>query len=45
MRLAARKYALTCSWDAVFDRVYNAYGDVLDRYRERSGEGAVSNPA
>jgi len=45
MRLAARAYAQTCSWDAVFDRVYNAYGDVLDRYRERSGEGAVSNPA
>lgn len=25
MRTAARAYALTCSWDAVFDRVYNAY--------------------
>ncbi len=25
MRLAARTYALTCSWDAVFDRVYAGY--------------------
>ena len=44
MRLAARTYALGCSWDAVFDRVYAAYGEVLDLYRERSGEGAASNP-
>jgi len=29
MRVAARAYALQCSWDAVFDRVYNAYRDVL----------------
>jgi glycosyltransferase involved in cell wall biosynthesis len=26
MRVAARAYALGCSWDAVFDRVYAAYG-------------------
>jgi glycosyltransferase involved in cell wall biosynthesis len=26
MRLAARAYALGCSWDAVFDQVYAAYG-------------------
>jgi glycosyltransferase involved in cell wall biosynthesis len=26
MRAAARAYALGCSWDAVFDRVYAAYG-------------------
>ena len=25
MRTAARAYALTCTWDAVFDRVYSAY--------------------
>jgi len=25
MRLAARQYALRCSWDVVFDRVYAAY--------------------
>jgi glycosyltransferase involved in cell wall biosynthesis len=25
MRLAAREYALGCSWDAVFDRVYEGY--------------------
>jgi glycosyltransferase involved in cell wall biosynthesis len=25
MRLAARQYALRCSWDAVFERVYAAY--------------------
>ena len=28
MRTAARAYALTCSWDAVFDRVYNAYAEL-----------------
>ena len=25
MRCAARQYALGCSWDAVFGRVYEAY--------------------
>jgi glycosyltransferase involved in cell wall biosynthesis len=29
MRLAAREYALGCSWDAVFGRVYQAYAAVL----------------
>jgi glycosyltransferase involved in cell wall biosynthesis len=29
MRRAAREYAETCSWDAVFDRVYDAYAGVL----------------
>ena len=29
MRTAARNYATTCSWDAVFERVYTAYGDAL----------------
>jgi glycosyltransferase involved in cell wall biosynthesis len=29
MRTAARAYALTCSWDAVFDRVYAGYQDAL----------------
>jgi phosphatidylinositol alpha 1,6-mannosyltransferase len=29
MRLDARSYALGCSWDAVFDQVYAAYGTVL----------------
>jgi len=28
MRLAAREYALHCSWDAVFERVYAAYGQL-----------------
>jgi glycosyltransferase involved in cell wall biosynthesis len=48
MRVAAREYALTCSWDAVFDRVYTAYGEVLDDLRGqrlRSGEGVFSSPA
>lgn len=31
MRSAARDYALTCSWDAVFDRVYAAYETLLAR--------------
>lgn len=29
MRLAAREYALSCSWDAVFARVYEGYRGVL----------------
>jgi phosphatidylinositol alpha 1,6-mannosyltransferase len=29
MRLRARRYALGCSWDAVFDRVYAGYGAAL----------------
>jgi phosphatidylinositol alpha 1,6-mannosyltransferase len=29
MRAAARAHALTTSWDAVFDRVYDAYEDIL----------------
>jgi len=28
MRHAAREYAQTCSWDAVFDRVYSAYEQI-----------------
>ena len=28
MRVAAREYALGCSWDAVFGRVYEAYGAI-----------------
>jgi len=31
MRQAARAYALTASWDAVFDQVYDVYGRQLDR--------------
>jgi phosphatidylinositol alpha 1,6-mannosyltransferase len=50
MRSAARAYALNCSWDAVFDRVYAAYEPVLaaaaeaQREEWRSGEGAFSSP-
>lgn len=29
MRKAARSYALTCSWDAVFEQVYEAYNSLL----------------
>ena len=29
MRTAARQYAMTCSWDAVFDSVYRAYPAAL----------------
>jgi phosphatidylinositol alpha 1,6-mannosyltransferase len=35
MRLRARQYALGCSWDAVFDRVYVGYETAL-QLRERS---------
>ena len=31
MRLAARAHAETCSWDAVFDRVYDGYRELLRR--------------
>ncbi len=33
MRTAARAYALACSWDAVFDRVYEGYRDT-EGYRD-----------
>ncbi len=29
MRTASREYALTCTWDAVFNRVYAAYESIL----------------
>ena len=29
MRISARAYAQTCTWDAVFDRVYQAYESIL----------------
>ncbi|WP_263382546.1 glycosyltransferase [Granulicella arctica] len=38
MRTAARAYALTCSWDAVFDKVYAAYDLVL------TGESSLPLP-
>jgi phosphatidylinositol alpha 1,6-mannosyltransferase len=47
MRIAAREYASNCSWDAVFDRVYAVYDEVLESYRDprrRSGEGVFSSP-
>ena len=31
MRVAAREYALGCSWDAVFGRIYEAYENILPR--------------
>ena len=33
MRAAARAYALTCSWNAVFDQVYAAYQPLLEPAR------------
>ncbi len=44
MRLAARAYGVTCSWDAVFDRVYAAYRDLVERLDRRTGAGADSRP-
>ena len=50
MRAAARDYAMHCSWDAVFDRLYQAYEPLLATLPEdqreawRSGDGADSNP-
>jgi phosphatidylinositol alpha 1,6-mannosyltransferase len=37
MRLRARDYALGCSWDAVFDRVYAGYETVFE-IQEHAGE-------
>ncbi len=34
---AAREYALGCSWDSVFDGVYVAYGEILQREPEGVG--------
>ncbi|MGF7178631.1 glycosyltransferase [Tunturiibacter psychrotolerans] len=42
MRLKARQYALGCSWDAVFDRVYAGYETAL---RVRGAEFRVGEPA
>ena len=47
MRGAARKHALSCSWDAVFDRVYAAYLPLVERARRErlAGAGMDSSPA
>jgi glycosyltransferase involved in cell wall biosynthesis len=37
MRLAARKHALTMSWDAVFEGVYAGYETVLSRRSQAAG--------
>jgi glycosyltransferase involved in cell wall biosynthesis len=38
MRMAARSYALTASWDSVFDGVYAAYESVLPRREQADQE-------
>jgi phosphatidylinositol alpha 1,6-mannosyltransferase len=41
MRAAARANALTCSWDAVFTRVYEGYRDALPpHFREEEPAAA-----
>jgi len=40
MRVAARTYALTMSWDAVFEGVYSAYETILNPERNHSGTPA-----
>jgi glycosyltransferase involved in cell wall biosynthesis len=47
MRTNARAYALTCSWDAVFDGVYDGYRDAFEGVREErfAGAGDDSSPA
>jgi phosphatidylinositol alpha 1,6-mannosyltransferase len=42
MRVKAREYALGCSWDAVFDRVYAGYETALSRVEIASVEGGGS---
>jgi len=43
MRLKAREYALGCSWDAVFDRVYAGYETVLPVRRNGLKDRVVQN--
>jgi glycosyltransferase involved in cell wall biosynthesis len=38
MRIQAREYALGCSWDAVFERVYAGYETLFDDARRWRGE-------
>jgi len=42
MRQAARTYALTMSWDAVFEGVYDGYGTMLPQLRRSEGTCPVS---
>jgi len=37
MRLAAREYALTMSWDSVFEGVYAAYETILTQSEQAAG--------
>jgi hypothetical protein len=37
MRLAARDYALTMSWDSVFEGVYAAYETMLSQREQAAG--------
>ncbi|MGA2217940.1 MAG: glycosyltransferase [Terracidiphilus sp.] len=37
MRLAAREYALTMSWDSVFEGVYSAYETILGQREQAAG--------
>jgi glycosyltransferase involved in cell wall biosynthesis len=37
MRQAARAYALTASWDSVFEGVYSAYETILPRVEQAAG--------
>jgi phosphatidylinositol alpha 1,6-mannosyltransferase len=48
MRLAARAYAESASWDSVFEGVYRNYDDAIEQYLELSGDahqkpGAISS--
>jgi len=37
MRLAAREYALTMSWDSVFESIYAAYDTILPQQQQAAG--------
>lgn len=43
MRVKAREYALGCSWDAVFDRVYAGYDTAMNGFEMTSvdGDGSI----
>jgi phosphatidylinositol alpha 1,6-mannosyltransferase len=41
MRLASRRYALGCSWDAVFTRIYAAYRTILAPAFQSTNDGST----
>ena len=45
MRQAAREFALERSWDSVFEKVYQAYGETIQIAEERKNASAAAKTA